>query len=115
MSLLTHILAEYYNAIDDIEEATPESHIQKALPHIAVLYHKLALLHPFADGNSRTRNTVLQTELVRQGGHPTVLWDNYWGITEAKSWEEAQEYVLDGWCSWEIAYQTGASPFLPFV
>merc|ERR1719240_404906 len=66
MSLLTHILAEYYNAIDDIEEATPESHIQRALPHIAVLYHKLALLHPFQDGNSRTRNTVLQTELVRQ-------------------------------------------------
>ena len=58
---------------------------------------------------------MLQTELVRQGGHPTVLWDDYWGIASVQSWQEAQEYVLQGWCSWEVAYNTAASPFLPFT
>jgi len=138
-SKLIHILAEYHDAIDAIRvpmsDRAGSTHIQQALPYIARLYHKLALLHPFGDANSRTRTMVLQTELVRQGGHPAVLWDNCWGIyanvitNPAQDHElphdaygphsavgvQLQEFVLDGWCGWEIAYNTKASPFLPFV
>jgi len=129
---LGRILAEYYDAIDAIR--VPKSsgnHIYRALPFIARLFHKLAILHPFCNGNSRTRTMVLQTELVRQGGHPTVLWDNYHGIYQIGCYngtplsmlenyapmcmEAAQQFVLDGWCSWELAYNKGASPFSPFV
>jgi len=138
---LTRILAEYYGAIDAIPVAAPvfgdtggSARISQVLLNIAVLFHKLALLHPFADGNSRTRLMVLQTELIRHGGHPIVLWDNYWGIyhmpnspgfdADPKKLDnydlsavskQLQEYVLDGWCGWEIAYNTAASPFSPFV
>lgn len=119
IAVLKEILTEYYDGVDSIQETLSDgkdgTRIHKALPFIAKLYYRLAVLHPFYDGNSRTRNLVLQTELVRQGGHPTVLWDNYWGVVGAKSWNEVYEYVLDGWCSWEIAYKTGDSPFLPFV
>merc|ERR1719353_2347334 len=136
---LTQILEDYYNAIDAIQVDASISdaygaHIDQALLHIAVLYHKLALLHPFTDGNSRTRLMVLQTELVRQGGHPTVWWDNYWAIyrlpdsprpdgepskldnynVSAMS-GQLHEFVLDGWCGWETAYKTGASPYSPVV
>jgi len=131
-SRLSYILAEYYNAVDAIQAPMSDSgggtHIRHALPYIAVLYHKLALLHPFGDGNSRTRTMVLQTELVRQGGHPAVLWDNYWGIYKAcpgakldtygplsTACEQLQVFVLDGWCGWETTYNTNASPFSPFV
>jgi hypothetical protein len=130
-SRLTQILKEYYNAIDAIPAPMSHrggsTHIQHALPHIAVLYHKLALLHPFSNANSRTRTMVLQTELVRQGGHPVVLWDNYWGIYNAcpgthldtygpvsTACEQLQVFVLDGWCGWETTYNTNASPFSPF-
>lgn len=132
---LGRILAEYYDAIDAIRvPKTGVNHIHHALPFIARLFHKLALLHPFQNGNSRTRMMVLQTEMVRQGGHPIVLWDNYWGIYNAGGVEKdeyvpisvlenytpmfmeaAQEFVLDGWCGWEVAYNKGASPFSPFV
>jgi hypothetical protein len=138
LAWLTKILKQYYSAIDAIPVESSDmdggSHISQALIHIAVLYHKLALLHPFCDGNSRTRLMVLQTELVRQGGHPTVLWDNYWGIYNmphsprfdadpnkmdkynlSAVRAQLKEYVLDGWCGWEIVYNTGASPFSPFV
>lgn len=131
-SRLTQILKEYYDAIDAIPAPMSDrgggTHIQHALPYIAVLYHKLALLHPFSNGNSRTRTMVLQTELVRQGGHPVVLWDNYWGIYKAcpgtqldtygpvsAACEQLQVFVLDGWCGWETTYNTNASPFSPFV
>jgi len=131
-SRLTQILEEYHSAIDAIQAPMSDrgggTHIQHALPYIAVLYHKLALLHPFGDGNSRTRTMVLQTELVRQGGHPAVLWDNYWGIYKAcpgtkldtygpvsTACEQLQVFLLDGWCGWETTYNTNASPFSPFV
>lgn len=135
---LTRILSDYHSAIDaiqvDMTDMGSGARIDQALPHIAVLYHKLALLHPFADGNSRTRLMVLQTELVRQGGHPTMLWDNFWGIYRMPDLpkpdgdlnklqnynlsafsDELSEFVLDGWCGWETAYNSKASPFSPFV
>jgi hypothetical protein len=125
-SKLADILAEYYNAIDAItvpmSDRGGSTHFQHALPHIAELSCNLAYLHPFADSNSRTRNMVLQTELVRQGGHPAVLWDNYWGIYHAADWnisgcqsEKLEVFVLDGWCGWESTYNTNASPFSPFA
>jgi len=72
--MLGRILAEYYEAIDAIQAPMSDSdHIRQALPLIAKLNHDLANLHTFQDANSRVRTLVLQTELVRQGGHPLVL------------------------------------------
>merc|ERR1712216_836192 len=54
-SILNHILAEYHDAIDAIRVPLSDrggsTHIQRALPYIARLCHKLALLHPFSDAN----------------------------------------------------------------
>lgn len=109
---LASLLEDYYTAIDAASVRESRAALQSGLPHVAKLFYRLADLHPFADGNSRTRNLLLQTMLVELGGHPTAMWDDYWEIYFQPSLEAIQEKILHGWCAWEMAYQTGTSPFV---
>jgi len=109
---LASLLEDYYTAIDAASARESRAALQSGLPHLAKLFYRLADLHPFIDGNSRTRNLLLQTMLVELGGHPTAMWDDYWEIYFQPSLEAVQEKILHGWCAWEMAYQTGTSPFV---
>lgn len=102
---LADLLDDYYTGIANAS-------LPYALPHLAKLYYRLADLHPFRDGNSRTRNFILQTELVELGGHPSSMWDMYWQVYFAPNLEAVESQILQGWCSWEMSYQTGTSPFV---
>ena len=55
------------------DKPNPRAALGCLLPAAATLYATLAELHPFVDGNSRTRLMVLQTQLARAGAHPVVL------------------------------------------
>eukprot|EP00930_Biecheleria_cincta_P030362 TRINITY_DN2102_c0_g1_i1.p1 TRINITY_DN2102_c0_g1~~TRINITY_DN2102_c0_g1_i1.p1 ORF type:complete len:379 (-),score=59.98 TRINITY_DN2102_c0_g1_i1:374-1510(-) len=109
---LASLLEDYYTALDVASGQDCHTVLQSGLRYVAKLFYRLADLHPFADGNSRTRNFLLQTMLVELGGHPTVMWDDYWEIYFQPSLEKIEEKILHGWCAWEMAYQTGTSPFV---
>ena len=89
----------------------PRAALGCLLPAAATLYATLAELHPFVDGNSRTRLMVLQTQLARAGAHPVVLYNNGWAPYHMNSLEELEEYLLGGYCAWEYVNATGKSPY----
>jgi len=113
---LGRILRQYHDSVSSLKRAGSDNggsqHLIESLPHLALLYAKLADLHPFNDGNSRVRMLLLQTELVRLGGHPLVMWDVYWAVYWARSLEDVVNMMLNGWCSWEVALRTKRSPFM---
>merc|ERR1719313_1776941 len=89
----------------------PRAALGCLLPAAATLYATLAELHPFVDGNSRTRLMVLQTQLARAGAHPLVLFNNGWAAYHMNSLEELEEYLLGGYRAWEYVNATGKSPY----
>jgi hypothetical protein len=95
-----------------VEHPHPRAALGCLLPAAATLYAKLAELHPFVDGNSRTRNMVLQTQLARAGAHPVILYNNGWAIYHMNDLEELMQYLLGGYCAWEIVAKTGKSPYV---
>jgi hypothetical protein len=115
-SAMSAVLDTYYTAIDafrdDGEEIGLNARLLHGLPHLAELYAWLAELHPFYDGNSRVRTLVLQTELVRLGGHPVVMKDNAWAVYYCNSMDDFLLQIKNGWCNWESVAATGTSPFL---
>ena len=60
--------------------AHPHKALTPVLKPLARLFSTLAEMHPFVDGNSRTRTIVLHACMVRAGGHPLLLPDNGWWI-----------------------------------
>lgn len=109
---MDYILEQYYEAIDNLhlEEATDQ--LRLGLPHLAALHMLLAELRPFKDANSRIRTLVLQTELVRLGGHPVVMENYGWQIYGKGSVGAHILDILEGWCAWEAVVATGKSPFV---
>lgn len=114
-------LDEFYKAVmeagcgissKDQDNPHPRAALGCLLPAAAILYAKLAELHPFIDGNSRTRTMILQTQLVRAGAHPVVLYNNGWAAYHMNSVEELEEYLLGGYCAWEYVAATGKSPYI---
>jgi len=122
------LLAEYYNGTAPLLGLDRRSRLRKGLPHLAKLFGAVAALHPFKDANSRTRVMLMQTELVRLGGHPAILWgfrENVYAMcgygAHSKKNNGSDDYncdiasiqnlLLNGWCAWEIAAATGKSPF----
>jgi hypothetical protein len=91
-------------------EHTPAS-VPAGFPRLAQLYASLADLHPFVEANSRSRLLVLQTELVRLGGHPLMLEELGWGQYYYSTERSLQAFLLTGWCAWEYAQANGASPY----
>ena len=89
----------------------PRAALGCLLPAAATLYATLAELHPFVDGNSRTRLMVLQTQLVRAGAHPVILYNNGWAPYHMNNLEELMQYLLGGYCAWEHVAATGKSPY----
>lgn len=115
-TLLKWVFDQYYAAIDAILpscDTTDGSCVRKALPHLTKLWAGMAEVHPFKDANSRTRQLVLNTELVRLGGHPVIMGDAYWRLYYSKSLKETEWLILNGWCNWEFAVRTGMSPYIP--
>jgi len=112
-------LDEFYKAISkgdcgvshSDENPHPRAALGCLLPAAATLYATLAELHPFADGNSRTRTMVLQTQLTRAGAHPVVLYNNGWAAYHMNNLEELEEYLLGGYCAWEYVAATGKLPY----
>ena len=112
-------LDEFYHAINkkgcgvshDGDNPHPRAALGCLLPAAATLYATLAELHPFIDGNSRTRNMVLQTQLTRAGAHPLVLYNNGWAAYHMDDLEELEQYLLGGYCAWEYAAATGKPPY----
>ena len=76
------------------------------------LFAYLAELHPFPDANSRTRNFILQTSLLRAGGHLLLLPDNGWVVYQMSSFEQLENFLLGGWCAYEYYRVHDASPYL---
>jgi len=110
---LGRILREYYDQVDVLKSKSSEdSTVHLIFPPLARLFAKLAMLHPFPDANSRTRLVILQTELVRNGGHPVMIRRIDTPIYYAKSVFDVKDYILEGWCAWEWAFKTGKSPRL---
>jgi fido (protein-threonine AMPylation protein) len=102
--LLTQALDRYHNAIgravvDQTKWAAPRRAVGAVLLPIAILYATMAEIHAFADGNSRTRNMVLQSELTRLGGHPLLLPDTGWGVYHMQNESVVESFILDGWCA----------------
>jgi len=110
---LDELLSAYYSELDASRVANSgTSVLRKMFPLLLKTYAQMALIHPFADGNSRTRTTFLQTELVRIGGHPVMMYDNAWFVYWARSFDNLKNIVLQGWCNWEVAVATGSSPYV---
>lgn len=111
--LLNSLLSDYYTAVEAAELASTNATemLRRAIPHLAKLHMLLAELHPFGDGNSRTRTLVLQTELVRLGGHPVVMANNGWEVY-SEDLSAHVNSILEGWCAWEVIAITGISPFV---
>ena len=110
-------LDEFYTAINkdgcsvSIDNPHPRAALGCLLPAAATLYATLAELHPFIDGNSRTRTMVLQTQLTRAGAHPVVLYNNGWAAYHMNSLKQLEEYLLGGYCAWEYVAETGKMPY----
>jgi hypothetical protein len=138
---LDSLFADYYKKVSPLQWEERHIRIQRGFIHLVNLFVDLARLHPFADANSRTRLLAFQTEVVRLGGHPVVLWDlrddvyaictRSFGDGGKKNGEslvgkvfkaydalcgeaerlQFQNLLLDGWCAWEVVATTGESPF----
>jgi len=103
-------ITRFTNSLAD--HSHPRAALSCLLPAAATLYATLAELHPFIDGNSRTRTMVLNTQLARAGAHPVVLYNNGWGVYHMNNLEELEEYLLGGYCAWEYVLATGESPYV---
>lgn len=117
-SKMDQLLDSYYSHLDAVLMAEGGNRVAAfphMVPYMLKMYSQLALLHPFGDGNSRTRTAFLQTELVMHGGHPIMLQENAWFVYWVGSMFNMQMEFLKGWCTWEIAKRTGSSPFLSEV
>ena len=76
----------------------------------------MAELHPFSDGNSRTRVVLLQSELTRLGGHPILIPETWRSIYTYNSLEEVEAMILQGWCAYEQALERGGrSPYTDWI
>ena len=106
---LDQLLANYYADIDKLKDSP--SRRPRGFSRLAALYVALADLHPFQDANSRSRLLVLQTELVRLGGHPVMLEELGWGIYFYQTRKAFETKLLSGSCAWEHARKHGVSPF----
>ena len=95
-----------------LEQHHPRAALGCLLPAAATLYGKMAELHPFIDGNSRTRIMMLNIQLARAGAHPVVLYNNGWAAYHMNNLEELEEYLLGGYCAWEYVMATGKSPYV---
>jgi len=116
-SAVIRALADYYEAIDGFRETVQDgssARLLHGLPHLAELHTLLAELHPFRDANSRVRTLVMQTELVRLGGHPIVMAENAWGVYCHDSIDASLFAIKEGWCNWEFVAAHGKSPFVVF-
>ena len=103
-------ITRFTNSLAD--HSHPRAALGCLLPAAATLYATMAELHPFIDGNSRTRLMVLNTQLARAGAHPVVLYNNGWGVYHMNNLEELEEYLLGGYCAWEYVLATGESPYV---
>ena len=79
---------------------------------LAVFYATVAELHPFPDGNSRTRMIFSQIETTRLGGHPLMLPDNGWAVYNFNNYGELHDYFCQGWCAYEYFMKHGKSPYV---
>lgn len=95
-----------------LEQHHPRAALGCLLPAAATLYAKMAELHPFIDGNSRTRTMMLNIQLARAGAHPVVLYNNGWGVYHMNNLEDLMQYLLGGYCAWEYVVATGKSPYI---
>ena len=95
-----------------LEQHHPRAALGCLLPAAATLYATMAELHPFIDGNSRTRTMVLNIQLARAGAHPVVLYNNGWGVYHMNDLEDLMQYLLGGYCAWEYVLATGKSPYV---
>ena len=95
-----------------LEQHHPRAALGCLLPAAATLYAKMAELHPFIDGNSRTRTMMLNIQLARAGAHPVVLYNNGWGVYHMNNLEDLMQYLLGGYCAWEYVVATGKSPYV---
>lgn len=113
---LSNVLQDYYDALASEHKArghtNSEDNLILAFPHLIRLYTALAAIHPFIDGNSRTRLFVLQTELVRLGGHPIMIEGSHAVYAVEPTDAGWEKLILDGWCMYEAAVTTGRSPYV---
>merc|ERR1719221_323927 len=68
------------------------------------------MLHPFPNAKSRVRLMILQTEMVRNGGHPVMLDSIDSPLYQKSSAVQVRQHVMEGWCAWEFAMKSGKSP-----
>lgn len=115
--LIDEALAAYSASIDGAvaqwqSAANPRRAFGDLLHPLAVLFATEAEIHPFRDGNSRTRTFLIQVEITRLGGHPLLLADNGWAVYSFNSYAELHDYLCAGWCAYEYYLKWGVSPYV---
>ena len=114
--LVNETLVAYYAAVgastvNSSDWASPRRAMGAVLLPLARLYATMAEIHAFHDANSRTRAFLLDSELSRLGGHPTILYETGWAVYYMKDEAEVELFIIRGWCAWEIALKNGQTPY----
>mmetsp|Transcript_73271 Transcript_73271/g.115573 ORF Transcript_73271/g.115573 Transcript_73271/m.115573 type:complete len:419 (+) Transcript_73271:46-1302(+) len=108
LSKLASYLDSYYREVDGLGNDAHHERL-RALTTFAWNY---SWLHPFCDGNGRTRTLILQRELCRLGYHPAVNFDNNFELFYQKP-GMLQDELIEAMFMWEDAYAFECIPWTP--
>lgn len=96
---------------EKIAQVQPDDHVAR-IKALALLKWRIAWLHPFFDGNGRTRELVVQRELCRLGYHPVVSFDNN-GELFYQTLQMVEDQLVEAFFLWEDAYALHCIPWTP--
>lgn len=108
----TETLKNYNGLIRSLNAASVNGLPSEVLSLCAKSAFEFAYMHPFPDGNGRTRTMLLNLCLTSHGGHPVIMYDNNHGMFQLNmSVSTYSETVLEGYCFWEAAVPAKWNPW----
>lgn len=107
MAFLQRYIDELYASIDLLPAPTSrdETSWNEWLHAVGVLVVRMEELHPFRNGNSRTRVLALDILMAQAQLHPLMIWD-------FKNLSPVQQTIRSGLVAWEVAATTNRNPWL---
>jgi hypothetical protein len=105
-------LAEYLNLYNQEIDRLPNDAHGDRLQALARLAWNYAWLHPFCDGNGRTRTLIMQRELCRLGYHPAINFDNNFELF-FQTPDMLQKQLIESMYLWEDAKAFNCIPWTP--
>jgi len=96
-----------------LDLAVSSGHHHLVMNRCAEVAFDYAMLHPYYDGNGRTRTLLLNHCLTSHGLHSVLMYDNNRGMIQMKQNQSVYtQTVLEGYCLWELAVNTGENPWV---